>query len=143
MLSCRNNALDIKLAVQSNTNEVLAFFDENIDMDSGTIYNREFVCPDGVKAAIRRNQMLIAIKDDNLVGALRFYKKKTDNSVSLYQFAICKTHRNRGLLKDMLSYINAGPVRATCPKHSSINHYFRKTGWTLYETKGELNSWEF
>ncbi|RPF50708.1 N-acetyltransferase [Aquisalibacillus elongatus] len=130
------------LAVPSDTNEVLKFFDDNLDNYSDSIYNQEFVCPDGVKAAIRRKQMLIAKKGDYVVGALRFYRKKTDNSISLYQFAICRTHRKQGLLKKMLFKINTGPVRVKCPKHSSINHYFKKTGWSLNETAGELNCWQ-
>ncbi|WP_222618939.1 MULTISPECIES: N-acetyltransferase [Ornithinibacillus] len=138
----KDNTINIRLAIPTDTSEVLTFFEENIEISHDHIYNREFVCPDGVKAAIRRKQMLIAKKEYGIVGALRFYKKKTDGSISLYQFAICKNHRKQGLLKQMLSNINTGPVRVKCPKHSSMNHYFDKTGWILHDAIGELNCWQ-
>lgn len=142
MQSDGTDNIHIRLAVPSNINEVLTFFEDNLDIDSDCIYSQEFICTDGIKAAIRRNQLLVAISDGHIVGALRFYKKKTDNSISLYQFAICKNHRNQGLVKQMLSTIKTGPVRVKCPKHSSMNNYFQRTGWSFQETKGELNGWQ-
>jgi diaminopimelate decarboxylase len=43
--------------------------------------------------------MIVATVDDQVVGAFRFYRKKTQDKISLYQFAISEIYRGQGLLK--------------------------------------------
>lgn len=85
--------------------KVIAFFHENLNPNSSEIYSEEFVCPLGIQAAIRRKQMVVAIVDGQIVGASRFYRKKTTNTISLYQFAISEQYRGKGILKRMLFFI--------------------------------------
>ena len=98
---------------------------------------------DGVKAAIRREQMLVALDHNQVVGAIRFYKKKTKEEISLYQFALAEPYRGLGLLCKMLHTINGAPIYAKCPVQSGFNEYFSKTGWQLKARGDTYNNWMF
>ncbi|MEK3975132.1 hypothetical protein [Psychrobacillus sp. FSL K6-1267] len=55
---------------------VIAFFKENLNPDSSEIYSEEFLCPLGTQAAIRRNQMILAIENGHVVGQFVFIEEK-------------------------------------------------------------------
>lgn len=131
--------MNIELAKPSYAQQVVRFLDEQLSEDIVPLTNSEFLCPDGVRAAIRRGQMLVAWNEDGLAGALRFYMKKS-GTVSLYQFAIAPPHRRQGLLVRMLRTLDA-PVEAACPAASSLNDYFAKTGWVLADDSIGQNRW--
>ena len=81
--------------------------------------------------------------DGQVVGAFRFYRKKTQNKISLYQFAISEAYRGTGLLKKMLTRINDLPIVALCPTDSKFNNYFQKTEWELQAQNEEFKMWVF
>lgn len=129
--------MNIYLAPVTLTPYITSFFYEHLSSDNDALYSREFFCPDGVQAAIRRGQMMIAVDDNRIVGAVRFYKRKTQNMISLYQFAIDANYRRKGLLKRMFNEIGDAPIEISCPVDSSFNEYYIKMGWTLQgEYKG-------
>jgi hypothetical protein len=81
--------------------------------------------------------MMIAIDEDRIVGAVRFYKRKTQNIISLYQFAIDVQYRGQGVLKQMLAVMGDAPIETSCPIDSTFNEYYIKSGWILQgEHKG-------
>ncbi|MER2169762.1 MAG: GNAT family N-acetyltransferase [Psychrobacillus psychrodurans] len=123
--------------------KIVAFFQENLDPNSIEIYSEEFVCPLGIQAAIRRKQMVVALVDGRVVGASRFYRKKTANTISLYQFAVCTEFRGTGILKKMLLFIMDAPVVVLCPVASDLNNYFLKTDWMLQKKTNDFNTWVF
>ncbi|MEK3766026.1 GNAT family N-acetyltransferase [Solibacillus sp. FSL K6-4121] len=123
--------------------EVVSFFNENLDSNNSAVYSQEFLCPHGIKAAIRRKQMIVATVNGQLVGAFRFYRKKTQNNISLYQFAVSEIYRGQGLFKKMLETINDLPIISLCPTNSNLNNYYVKSGWYLQEQSGEFNVWVF
>lgn len=135
--------MQIALANPTHISEVVTFFDENLDRTNSAVYSEEFLCPLGIKAAIRRQQMIVATVEGQVVGAFRFYRKKTQNKISLYQFAISGVYRGQGLLNKMLKTINDVPIAALCPTHSDFNEYYHKSGWNLQEQSDEFNIWVF
>jgi N-acetylglutamate synthase-like GNAT family acetyltransferase len=135
--------MQIALANTTHLSEVVTFFNENLERNNSAVYSEEFLCPLGIKAAIRRKQMIVAIVDGQVIGAFRFYRKKTSNSISLYQFAINDVYRGQGLLKKMLKTINDLPILALCPLESEFNEYFYKSGWHLQEQSEEFKIWVF
>lgn len=135
--------MQIALANPAHISEVVSFFNENLERNNSAVYSEEFLCPLGVKAAIRRKQMIVATVEGQVVGAFRFYRKKTQNKISLYQFAISEVYRGQGLLKKMFKTINDLPIVALCPTDSDYNEYYYKTGWNLQEQSDEFKIWVF
>ncbi|WP_274310001.1 GNAT family N-acetyltransferase [Solibacillus daqui] len=135
--------MQIALANPTQISEVVSFFNENLERNNSAVYSEEFFCPLGVKAAIRRKQMIVATVEGQVVGAFRYYRKKTQNKISLYQFAISEVYRGQGLLKKMLKTINDVPIVALCPIDSNFNDYYYKSGWILQEQSDEFKIWVF
>ncbi|MFE8699813.1 GNAT family N-acetyltransferase [Cytobacillus sp. FJAT-54145] len=135
--------MQIALANPTHISEVESFFNQNLDRDNSAVYSEEFLCPLGIKAAIRRKQMMIATVEGQIVGAFRFYRKKTQTKISLYQFAISEVYRGKGLLERMLKTINDLPIVALCPANSTFNNYFYKTGWELQGQNEEFKTWVY
>lgn len=133
--------MQIALANPTHIPEVVSFFNENLDRNNSAVYSEEFLCPLGIKAAIRRKQMIVATVEGQVVGAFRFYRKKTHNTISLYQFAISEIYRGQGLLKKMLKTINDLPIISLCPTASYLNDYYYKSGWYLQKQNEEFNVW--
>ncbi|MBM7603046.1 diaminopimelate decarboxylase [Metabacillus crassostreae] len=135
--------MQIALAKPTHIAEVVTFFNDHLDRNRSSIYSEEFLCPLGIKAAIMRKQMIVATLEGQVVGACRFYRRKTQNKISLYQFAIDKPFRGKDLLKRMLMMINDLPVVSLCPVDSSFNDYFNKTGWNLESQNAEFKTWVY
>ncbi|MEK5444432.1 GNAT family N-acetyltransferase [Fredinandcohnia sp. FSL W7-1320] len=135
--------MQIALAVPTQISEVVTFFNENLDRNNSAVYSEEFVCPLGIQAAIKRKQMIVATVEGQVVGAFRFYRKKTQNKISLYQFAISEVYRGTGLLKKMLTMINDLPIVALCPTDSKFNDYFHKMEWKFQNQNEEFKTWVF
>jgi len=135
--------MQIAFAKPAHISEVVSFFNENLERNNSAVYSEEFLCPLGVKAAIRRKQIIVATVEGQVVGAFRFYRKKTQNKISLYQFAISEVYRGQGLLKKMFKTINDLPIVALCPTDSDFNEYYYKTGWNLQEQSDEFKIWVF
>ncbi|MGF9975271.1 GNAT family N-acetyltransferase [Viridibacillus arvi] len=133
--------MQIALANPTHISEVVYFFKENLDRNNSAVYSEEFLCPLGIKAAIRRKQMIVATVEGQVVGAFRFYRKKTQDKISLYQFAISEVYRGQGLLKKMLNTINDLPIVVLCPTESNFNEYYYKSGWNLQEQSEEFKIW--
>ncbi|MDP5272898.1 N-acetyltransferase [Chengkuizengella axinellae] len=135
--------MEIRIADITYSSKIAHFFEENLCRQNDAIYSEEFFCKDGVWAAITRKQVLIAMDEHELVGAMRFYRRKTNDCISLYQFAINKQHRGDRILNKMLRFSNDVPVKVKCPIQSSFNRYYKKTGWSLIETDSKYNHWVF
>ena len=135
--------MHIAIAIPSQFQRVKAFFNDNLDDQQDAIYSNEFLCPLGINAAIRRNQMIVATEHGEIVGALRFYRKKTQSIISLYQFAIRGDYRGQGLVKEMLCQLSDSPIVSLCPVHCSFNSYYLKSGWELHEQNMQFNVWMY
>lgn len=68
--------MQIALANPTQISEIVTFFNENLDRNNSAVYSEEFVCPLGTQAAIKREQLIVATVEGQVVGALRFYRKK-------------------------------------------------------------------
>ncbi|MFG0215509.1 GNAT family N-acetyltransferase [Brevibacillus porteri] len=123
--------------------DVTYFFQDNIQENNDGISNKEFLCSDGAFAAVRRRQIVVAIENDQIVGALRFYPKRSTQTISLYQFAIRSSHRGQNLMGKMLQIFGDNPVEVSCPISSTMNGYYENSGWRLKENKRGNNIWEW
>jgi len=125
--------MEIRLADINDTEQVRLFFSKYLSTENDALYSDEFFCPDGVMAAIKRGQMIITIEDNKIIGAVRFYRKKKIQQISLYQFAIDSNFRGKDLLMEMLEKLRDTDIVVLCPRKSSFNEYYRRTGWMLLE----------
>jgi hypothetical protein len=103
----------------------------------------EFLCPHGVRAAIRRQQMLIGISKGKIFAAARFYVRKRTNVVSLYQFAVDESFRGNNLVCIMLSFLGNVRVEARCRADGPMSGYFIGAGWTLLKDDGDSQNWTY
>ncbi|EKE04895.1 MAG: hypothetical protein ACD_19C00429G0055 [uncultured bacterium] len=133
--------MNIRLATSNDIQNVCSFFFKYIVKGNDALCSDEFLCMFGVKAAVSRNQVIIAIEDNEIVGAVRFYRKKQVPQTSLYQFAIDNNHRGKSLLLTMLEQIRDRDIVVLCPKESQFNNYYDKTGWNILDKIREYNQW--
>lgn len=133
--------MQIRFATFRDIDQVVSFFEENLSRDNDAIYSEEFFCPLGIKSAIRRDQLIVAVEDGVIFAAARFYRRRTKNVTSLYQFAIDISYRGKGLLNKMLELILDTEIVALCPRTSSLNTYYERTGWILKASDGSYNHW--
>ncbi|MBN3522519.1 GNAT family N-acetyltransferase [Paenibacillus apiarius] len=133
--------MEIRLAHPAEAPAIVAFFEAYITRGHNGIPNEEFFCPDGARAAAKRNQILVAVEHHRIAGALRFYPKKESERISLYQFAVAENYRGQRLLNRMLHTAFPIPVDVTCPLDSSFNGYYDKSGWTLAGQTARFNRW--
>ena len=130
-----------KLA-KNNPEKVVSFFEKNLTANNDGIASEEFRCPFGIRAAIKRKQIVICVVNNEIVAAMRFYPRKTSpNVASLYQFAIDKKYRDKGLLQKMLLFTGCKAFESLCPIKSDFNNYYKKTGWVLKSQDQENNCW--
>lgn len=133
--------MKIALARDNDLN-IIQFFNKNLVRDNDAITSEEFFCHFGIRAAIKRNQIVVCTENYRVVGALRFYKRKRiPGLASLYQFAIDKNHQSENLLKKMLEITNCDSFETSCPIKSNFNNYYKKTGWNLKNFDSKNNYW--
>lgn len=134
--------MKFRLAELPDVDAVRAFFKRSLPRGSDGVYNEEFYCPLGVKAAVQRRQMLLAVDDQQrIVGAARFYPKK-NGEFSLYQFAVDPAYRGHRLSCAMLDAVRGGrAMRSMCPPSAAFNAYYRSCGWRLEGVAHDLNQW--
>ncbi len=131
-----------KLATKKHEDEINIFFETHLNKNNEAITCEEFFCPFGVKAAIKRKQVIIILDDDKkIVAATRFYPRKRDGVVSVYQFAIDEQNRGENFLKKMLFVTGYKNFEVLCPLNSKFNNYYEKTGWILKTENKKYNYW--
>ena len=133
--------MQIHLATQQLGDKIVRFFGKYLDVQNEAITGREFFCPLGVKAAIKRRQVIVCMDNKEVVAALRFYPRKRDGIVSVYQFAIAEAQRKHGLLDTMLQKTGYSKFEVLCPIGGVFNEYYKKTNWILEKTDEAYNYW--
>jgi hypothetical protein len=135
--------ISVKIVQFPFIDEINDFFDRNLDDENDAIYNEEFFCKFGIKKAIRVRHIAIAVIDNKIIGAARFYPRKNDNVTSLYQFAVDKVYRNKGVMNLILEFLPGKSIEALCPINSDFNSYYKKVGWQVYKGDKEFFVWRF
>lgn len=133
--------MKIELATKRYENEIIIFFEHYLDKNNEAITGREFFCPFGVKAAIKWKQVIIILDNQKIIAAIRFYPRKRDDIVSVYQFAIDENNRGNNLLKKMLLTTGYNEFEVLCPLKSPFNEYYKKTNWVLKKKYENYNYW--
>lgn len=101
----------------------------------------EMLCSSGIRAAVARREMLIAIDGKAIVAAARIYRRKTRDALSLYQFAVDEPFRRHRLLVRLLSTEAPAVVEAICRPEAPIESYFRHNGWRRKEAGPHRAVW--
>lgn len=134
--------MEIKLAKIRQSEIIINFFNTHINTNNDALSSQELICPFWTNSAIKRNELIIWIVDNEIISALRFYLRKKDNVISIYQFAIAENFRNKWLLKEMLLKTWYKYFESICPIWSNFNNYYKKTSWILYKTDKINNYWK-
>ena len=136
--------MKIKLATKEYSEEVVEFFEKNLKRENEALYSEEFFCPFGVRAAVGRSQIILAIDGDKIVGAVRFYPRKRDKIISIYQFAVDEKYRGQKIMNLIFNTILEEEkdfqfLEALCPVEISFNSFYKKTGWKLRKKDEKFN----
>ncbi|MBL8027164.1 MAG: GNAT family N-acetyltransferase, partial [Fibrobacteres bacterium] len=137
----KDNQLRISICDIADAEKVVEFQAEHLSESETTHCSREFFCPIGLRFAIKRKQVIVVHENDKIVAMTRFYITKRYGHASLYQFAIAKSHRGKGLLLKMLDIIDTRKIVFKCFIESSLNEYFLKTNWTLSSQDNNFKYW--
>lgn len=133
--------LRVEIAEIKDSNEIVNLQESYLTIDNPAVYSEEFVCPIGLCFAIKRGLVVVAKEDNKIIGFLRFYVRKRNNNISLYQFVIANSHRKLGVLSKMLNLINEKNIISYCHKDSTFNNYYKKTGWRIIGQAQGFNHW--
>ncbi len=133
--------LILKIAEKSEIKSLQLFFKLYLNEETDWIVNWEFLCPFWIAAAVKRKQMVILKEGIRIVGALRFYPRKNNIWVSVYQFALAEKVRWKGLIKKMLEKTWYKNFDLTCFVNSEFNKYYEKTSWELEKKDEKFNYW--
>jgi len=136
-----SDQLKISISDIADTEQIVEFQAEHLSEADIKHCSREFFCPVGLRFAIKRKQVIVVHEKDKIVAMARFYITKRYGHASLYQFAIAKSHRGKGLLLKMLDIINTGKIVYKCLLESSLNEYFLKTNWILSSQDDNFKYW--
>lgn len=121
--------------------DVNLFFRDRLSRDNKAIFCEEFFCPLGLKFAMKKKRVVVVHVNSVVVSALRFYLRKSDDIVSVYQFAIDENYVGNGLLVEMLKFTGCKEFEVLCPVGLEFNNYYEKSGWDLFCEKNGFNYW--
>jgi len=133
--------MKIGLATEKYSKQIIEFFDNHLDKDNKAVCSEEFFCPFGTSAAVKRGQIVIGVHNDIIISAIRFYPRKRDKIVSVYQFAIDEKQRGNKLLQQMLWVTGYDTFEFKCPKEIDFNSYYKKIGAIINREDEEYNYW--
>ncbi len=106
----------IELANETQAKEVIRFLDKHLSKDDKSVIPEEFLCPFGVRAAIKRKQLIVGLDRQKIISALRFYRRKKDGITSIYQFAINESYPQKTTLKQMLRFTGHNQFEFSYPR---------------------------
>jgi len=133
----------LKIADNNEINDIQNFFASYLNEKNSWIFSLEYLCPYWIKWAILRKQVIILKKNNKIVWALRFYPRKKEDIVSLYQFALSEEIRWKKLIKLMLKKTWYNIFETNCGISSNFNNYYKKTWWKLSKINKKCNIWKF
>ena len=136
----------IEIAERKSQSPLLLFCSRLLSADNDALYNREFLCEQGLRSAVAKGYVIIAIADGVICGMLRFYPNRRKEQISVYQFAVSEANRGQGVVDAMLRFLCKhynGAIVCKCPKSSAFNGYFNKTGWKIISECDPYYYWEW
>jgi hypothetical protein len=140
-MSPTSTMIAYRVAVPSYVKPVVHFFHEHRKAISESAIGPEFLCSIGLSAAVRRGEVIVASSGDRIVGAIRIYRRKTVQRVSVYQFAIQEAYRGLGIFRNLLAFCGDNIFEVKCKNDSLINEYFYSTGWVKVSCGGSASTW--
>lgn len=142
LIICSIMKLVLKIADVLETKQIQLFFWKYLDKNTPWIINDEYLCPFWVSSNIKRWKIVIIKNWLELMWALRFYPRKTDNIVSVYQFVLDERIRWKWLLKKMLEKTWYKSFQTNCFLDDYFNNYYKKTWWKLLKNDYKFNYWK-
>ncbi len=119
------------------------FYKQKKYLDKTEIINKEFLCPFWVLGAIKRQEVVILEEKEKILWAIRFYKRKKENIISLYQFAFLESLKNRKVLAKMLEFISWEIFETECFLDSETEKFLQNQDFKYYKTKWKIAFYRF
>lgn len=92
-------------------------------------------------AALQERCLIIALRNNNVVGFLRYHHRKRDRQTTLYDICVAKEARGEGIGQQMLSLLierchalNRETVVLKCPVQLDANKFYARNGFICAET---------
>lgn len=103
--------------------------------------------------AWQEGSLIVAIKDDKVVGFLRYHHRKRDLQTTLYDICVTESERGKGLGRSMIALlvdacrsIKREVILLKCPSHLAANIFYERNGFTCIGTiegkHQKLNVWQ-
>lgn len=111
-----------------------------------------FVNRAGISRSIERNELLVAVKDNRIIGFVDYHIRR-DKQLTLYHIAVNPAWQRQGVgrvLLDTLERLAGGEdcsfILLKCPVDLAANRFYKEQGYDLVETlngrKRPLNVWK-
>lgn len=134
--------MKLTFATKEDSENLITFFNKHINKNDFEECYYEYFCPFWLKAAIKREQVIVLKENEEVLWALRYYPRKRDNKVSLYQFALDEKVRSKWILNKMLKFTWYSCFWFQVQKDMKLNEYFKKQNRDLREVDTKFNYWE-
>lgn len=131
--------LDIRLGSKTEINEINSLSSKYLNETTDWIFWYELLCPFWLKWAVIKSQVIIVKENEKIKWFLRFYPRKRDNIVSIYQFALNEDIRWKWIIKKCLEKTWYKIFEIQCKKNINFNNYYKKTWWELFKEDENFN----
>lgn len=102
--------------------------------------------------AIQAGTLIVALKDNQVVGFLRYHHRKRDQQTTLYDICVIESERGKNLGQRMITtligrcrYVNRATILLRCPSPLRANSFYKKNGFRCIDTVAgkhhDLNIW--
>lgn len=123
-------AIRFSIANPRETEDTIQFLNRYRQAIMVSAPGREMLCNQGTRSAIRKGLVVVARYDTGLIGAMRYYRRKSNSVVSVYQFAVDASYRGYGVFDGLLLHTGGDAFEAACLQDAPIVQYFHARGWS-------------
>lgn len=110
-----------------------------------------FVLLPSLREQIEKGEMLVAIREDGLIGFVDYHRRK-DRQLTLYHIAVAQENQRQGvgqaLMDELVTVardLGCSQIALKCPTDLGANEFYEQYGFTLAETLNgrlrPLNVW--
>lgn len=112
-----------------------------------------FINRQAFEDAYTHKGLLVALMEEQVIGFVRYYHRKTDKQTTLYDICVAEEWRNHGIGKQLLIALisdclaqNREFILLKCPTRLPANQFYLRQGFTLLNTQQgkhhDLNVWQ-
>jgi GNAT superfamily N-acetyltransferase len=111
-----------------------------------------FITRNAFYDALQLGALIVAAREDKVVGFLRYYHRKRDLQTTLYDICVDESERGKNLGQGMLKMLidccrssHRAMIQLKCPAHLAANTFYEKSGFHCIDTvmgkRQKLNIW--